>query len=135
MSLGSDLTDALPELRRQAESRMTASCTITVDGVKTWNPETLQFDDTDVVVYTGPCRVKRRDTQDSVTTVAEQTFIEAQYEVHLPVASSGAVVKNAVVLVTGCPDDAELVGRRFTVVAVPAGSQVTARRIPVREVQ
>lgn len=114
---------------------MTASCSITVDGVKTWDSGTLQFEDTDVVVYTGPCRVKRGGTQDSVTTVAEQTFVEAQYEVHLPVASSGAVAKNAVVLVTGCPDDAELVGRRFTVVAVPAGSQVTARRIPVREVQ
>lgn len=121
--------------RTFAESRMTASCTITGDGVKTWNPATLQYEDSDVVVYSGACRVKRRDTQDSVSSAAEQVFVESMHELHLPVASSGAVVKNAVVLVTGCPDDAELVGRRFVVVAVPAGSQVTARRIPVREVQ
>lgn len=114
---------------------MTASCAITVDGEKTWNPDTLQYDDTDVVVYSGPCRVKRRDTQDSVTTVADQVFVESLHELHVPVASSGGIVKNAIVTVTACPEDALLVGRKFVVVSVPAGSQTTARRIPIREVQ
>lgn len=121
--------------RTFAESRMTASCTVAVDGERTWNPETLQYDDTDVVVYSGPCRVKRRDTQDSVTTVADQVFVESLHELHIPVASSGGIVKNATVTITACPEDALLVDRKFVVVAVPAGSQTTARRIPIREVQ
>jgi len=114
---------------------MTAACVITVQGETTWNPETMQDEGAVVVVYTGPCRVKRRDPQDAVTVAADQVFVETLYELHLPVASSGAIVKDAIVTITGCPDDAALTGRKFLVVAVPAGSQTTARRIPVREVQ
>lgn len=114
---------------------MTSSCTVTVDGEQAWNPETLQYEDAPATVYSGPCRVKRRDAQDSVKNAADQSFVASQYELHLPVSLSGAVVKDAVVLITACPDDAALVGRKFTVVAVPAASQVTARRVPVREVQ
>lgn len=133
--LGEDVAAFLPELRAQAESLMTAACAITRSGPLTWNPSTLQHESSTVSVYTGKCRVKRGGAQGSAETVADQTLTESAYAVHLPVVGSEGILVGDVVTITACPDDAEMVGRVFTVEASPAYSQGTARRVPVRESQ
>lgn len=121
--------------RRIAESRMTTTCTVTRAGDRVWNPATKQYDETTTTLYDGKCRVRQTGNQDHGATAADQVFIESQYVLHLPVDGSEGIRKDDTVLVTACAEDARLVGQRFTVVSVPAASQTTARRFPVRETQ
>ena len=135
MTLGGDIAAALPGMRAQAESRMTATCTITRPGAPVWNPATLQNESTPVTVYTGKCRVRVADRQDRAANVADQSFMAAQYVLSLPVVGSEGVRRDDTVTVTVCPEDAALVGDAFRVVAESAGSQMTARRLTVTRTQ
>lgn len=136
VNLGADIAAALPELREQAESRMTASCTITRPGDEVvWNPETLQNENVPVTVYAGRCRVRAAGQQDRAENVVDQSFMASQYILSLPVVGSEGVRRDDTVTVTGCPEDAALVGDVFRVVAESAGSQMTARRLTVTRTQ
>ena len=136
MTLGADIAAALPELRVQAESRMTASCTITRPGDEVvWNPETMQNESLPVTVYTGRCRVRAGGQQDRAENAADQSFMASQYILSLPVVGSEGVRRDDTVTITGCPEDAALVGDVFRVVAESAGSQTTARRLTVTRTQ
>lgn len=136
MNLGADLMAALPGLRAAAESRMTASCTITRPGDETvWNPETMQNENVPVTAYTGPCRVRAAGQQDRAENAADQSFMASQYILSLPVVGSEGVRRDDTVTVTACPEDAALVGDVFRVVAESAGSQMTARRLAVARTQ
>lgn len=132
------LEEILAEGRAAAEARMTARCTIRRLGEKTednWNPETLQYDIPWEISYTGPCRLKPRQSQDRGQNAGDQAFVESQYELSLPVSTSGDVRKDDVATIDSCPDDAALVGRKYSIVVSPAYSQGTARRFPVQETQ
>lgn len=126
----------LSAARVHLESMMTASCTITRPGGETvWNPETLQNENVPVTVYTGQCRVRAAGQQDRAENVADQSFMASQYVLSLPVVGSEGVRRDDAVTVTGCPDDAALVGDVFRVVAESAGPQMTARRLTVTRTQ
>ena len=115
---------------------MTASCMITRPGdVVVWNPETLQNENVPVTVYTGRCRVRAAGQQDRAESAADQSFMASQYVLSLPVVGSEGVRRDDAVTVTGCPEDAALVGDAFRVVAESAGSQTTARRLTVTRTQ
>lgn len=134
MNLGYDFTAALPELRAQAESAMTGSCTVTRPGEQAWNEETLQYEASLVTAYTGKCRLRPSGQQDRGTDAAGQVFVESSYVLSLPVVGSEGVQRDDTVTVTAA-DDPVLVGRVFTVVVDPAYMNGTARRVPVREAQ
>ena len=121
--------------RRSAEARMTATGRASRPGGQVWNPDTQQYDETTVVSYEGPCRVRATANLDHGLSVADQAFIESQYVISLPVGTSGGIAKGDDFEIITNPDDPDLNGRKYTVVFVPAGSQTTARRIPVRETQ
>jgi len=135
MSLGSDLLAQLPYLRAEAESRMTDTCTIYTAGAgRVWNDETLSYDDDEgVAIYSGPCRVKRGNTQAASEDAAGQPLTTQSLEVHLPVLTSSLVGVNDIVQITNAPHDPALLGRRFRITSSPAHSQATARRLPVEE--
>ena len=135
VNLAADIAAVLPELRRQAEARMTATCTVSHGGTSTWNPETLQYDTDSTAVYTGRCRVRPAVNQDRGNDAADQALIESQFILSLPVVGSGAIKAGDMVVITSCPEDAAMTGRTYSIIAMPAYSQGTARRIPVREVQ
>ena len=136
MTLGSDIDAALPELRAEAESRMTASSAITRPGDEVvWNPETMQNENVPMTVYTGKCRVRAAGQQDRAENAADQSFMASQYILSLPVVGSEGVRRDDTVTVIGCPEDAALVGDVFRVVAESAGSQMTARRLTVTRTQ
>lgn len=135
MTLGGDITAALPGLRAQAESMMTATCLITRPGVQVWNPATMQYESIPVDVYVGRCRLRPTQQIDRGQNAADQAFVESSYTLSLPVAGSEGVQKDDTVEITAYPADAALVGRKYTVVVDVAHSDGTARRLPVREVQ
>lgn len=130
------IAGALGYGRRAAESRMTSSCTITRPGDEVvWNPETMQNENVPVTVYTGRCRVRAAGQQDRAENAVDQSFMASQYVLSLPVVGSEGVRRDDTVTITGCPEDAALVGDVFRVVAESAGSQMTARRLTVTRTQ
>lgn len=135
MTLADDIAAALPGLRAEAESRMRDTCTITREGVATFNPVTLQNESTPTVVYQGPCRLKDTVVRARDLTVADQGIVEGRYLLSLPVATSGSVRKDDTVTFTDSVTDPALVGRVYTIISGPAYADGTARRFPVRETQ
>lgn len=129
-------TSQVANSRARLESLMTASCTITRPGDDVvWNPETMQNESPPVTVYTGKCRVRAAGQQDRAENAVDQSFMASQYVLSLPVVGSEGVRRDDTVTVTGCPEDAALVGDVFRVVAESAGSQQTARRLTVTRTQ
>jgi hypothetical protein len=135
VTLGDDVAAALLELRGEAESRMRDTCTITRPGAVVWNATTLQNDVTTVTVYSGPCRVKAAVMRDRVVTVADQSLVESQFILSLPIATSGGVATDDSVTITASAEDPATVGRMYRIIAGPAPSDATARRFPIRETQ
>jgi hypothetical protein len=133
--LGDDIAAVLPELRAHAESRMTATCTIERVAIGATDDDTLQPTKTSTTVWGGPCRIVRAQAQDAPADTADQIHIASEYVLHIPVGGTGGIRKQDLVTITASPDDADLVGRTFSVIAAAAYSQGTARRIPVREAQ
>jgi hypothetical protein len=98
-----------------------------------WNPDTLQYEHVPYVSYEGRCRVRPTGQQDRGTDAADQLFVESSYTLSLPVVGSEGVRRDHMVKVTACPDDPALVGKVFSILAVPAYSGGTARRVRVVE--
>lgn len=130
MTLGTDLTEALPELRAAAESRMTQTWRIgtlsettdpaTFDVVKTVQP----------VVYTGRGRLKPSTTAGTNADAAGQLVAIYSLELHLPVGTTG-IERGMVAICDACPEDPSLVGRMVRIAGGPSQGQVTAARYPV----
>lgn len=113
---------------------LTDACTIArVTGTDT-NPITGVVTETEVSVYTGPCRV-----QEVVPFVRETSPAPAQHllgtprVLQLPVATSLDVKSGDIVTITACTNDPDLVGRRMAVRGQKGKSEATSRRLDVEE--
>lgn len=135
MTLGDDVAAGLPGLRAGAESRMHDTFQIARGTTQEFNPVTYQYDDVPVVIYTGPGRLRPTTLMDHGSNAGDQAFIESQYVLSLPIDTSGDVRKDDVATCTASATDADMVGRKYTVVIGPSHSDATARRFPVRETQ
>lgn len=124
--------------RELAESIMVDTCVVTRPGVGT-----VTFDNTDgqytypvrVTVYAGKCRIQVTSliaNSSSPQSGERQTTIQGS-ELQLPVAGTDTVSVNDVIEITAAPNDAALVGRKFTVVARHEKTQATSRRLRVEE--
>lgn len=127
---------AVQAARLAAEALMIDSCIVTRSGGgRVWDEETGQYTQpAPLTVYTGKCKVKTRATGTSEAEVGEQQVGVLQWEVHLPVLGSEAVVRGDTITVTACQLDPALVGMTFTVTSLHAGSYKTSRRLPVEAV-
>lgn len=135
MTLGSDLTAVLPELRTHAESRMVDTCRVVTNPDATvWDPVTLTDAPADAVVsYEGPVLVKPSSTQPGGVDLSGQPVTVTTLEAHFPVVGSeGIRIGHVVEMLTGLHDPG-LVGRRFRVIGPQMGSFITARRLPVED--
>lgn len=121
--------------RREAESEMRETCAITRDGERTWNPVTMQYEDTDVTVYTGKCKLRVAATQVRNGETAGQVFIEQRAILSLPVDASTGVRKDDKVTITASEGDPALPGTVVWIDAARAYTNATSRRFPVRETQ
>jgi hypothetical protein len=124
--------------RREAESEMRETCTVTAAGAGypgEWNPVTLQHDAPDAAtVYTGKCKVRFGATRARQADAGDQLFAEQDLTVSFPVAASTEITKDCLVEITES-EDAALVGRKFRITADRAQTNATSRRLPAKETQ
>ena len=129
--LGDDIDAALPELRAQAESRMTDAV---VAGVYADGTDPVTGDATRVLIterYSGPARL--RWASRDVANASEPSMPVSVQEPYLSVPfGSTRLMRGDEVTVTGS-DDSAMVGMRFEVTGSPAMGQVSAHRYPLKE--
>ena len=124
------LSAALTRGRALAERLMVDTCSIsrpgaTVDeltGVPTWTP-----------VYAGKCQVSTYEPQESNREVSSALVTTQRYVLKLPVESYAPQIGD-VATITAATYDANLVPRKFRVVALLHKTAATAYRLGVEEV-
>lgn len=126
------LTGALTRGRAAAETRMTDACTARRGSGTVYDDTTGTTTPTWTDLYAGACRLKQPSAQAGAATVGEAQVLLQQPELHLPV-SAAMLRPGDEVTITGSATDPALPGRVFHIRAVPADSQVTARRYGVTE--
>ena len=125
-----DISRTLPDLRTAAESMMVDTCSISrpgstgdeLTGVPTWTP-----------VYTGKCQLSSYSPQESNREVASALVTTQRYVLKLPVESYAPQIGD-VATITAATYDANLVTRKFRVVALLHKTAATAYRLGVEEV-
>lgn len=137
--LADDIAWALPELRAEAESRMTSTCVATIpgEGDPVWNPDTQQWDDPVETVYEGPCRLRMGNPAPQNADAGETSWaVDRTPTLSLPLSdpTSAAVVDGVQVTITGNPNDPAMVGLRLRVLSGHYQTDSTARRVPVEVV-
>ncbi len=136
MSLGADIAAALPELRRQAESMMRDTCTITRPGAQTWDDAAGAYTPggAPVQLYSGPCRVRRPNVAEREALAGDADWTLTGAVVSIPVDGTTDDLLGATVHVEHCEMDPALTGRDLKVTGPHAQSQATARRLRCVEV-
>lgn len=100
------------------------------------NPTTGAVTKTYTPVYPdGPCRIQAAAANwAGPTDVAQAALRLASFELQLPVVGSEGIEIDDRVTVLSCLNDADLVGRVFTVTGVSRKSHATTRKLPLLEV-
>lgn len=132
--LADDVAHVLPELRAQAESLMTSTCTITAEPTEyVTDPDTGEVAETPgEVMYQGRCRIKPAAQWGRQAEAGGEQVLPTTYLISVPYAATG-IERGAIVLVDTSPDP-WLIGRRFEVRFSPmAGDHLTARRLLCEE--
>lgn len=130
--LASAIAAALPALRAEAEARMTSTCTIGTVTLGALDPVTLEQVEQISPVYTGKCRVRRRDVQATEPVVGEVERTVTRLVVSVPWETTG-IRPGMAGQITASPSPS-LVELRFTVTSVPTGDDQTALRLECKEV-
>lgn len=131
MTLGDDITAALPELRAQAESRMRSTVTVERPDL-TVPPDPLTGLPVLVPVYTGKARWKPPVYSRATPEAGGHEYTIQPAEWHFPVGAFLPAV-GQIVTATAIPSHPQLVGRTFRVVAIGGGDDTTAMRLGVEE--
>jgi hypothetical protein len=132
LTLGDDLAQVLPELRAEAESLMVDACTVGRPGDPVTDPNTGVVTAPLTPLYAGKAKVQTWQAQESNPEAGGATFTVQRYAVHVPVGSFSPEVGD-VVTITAAALDANLVGRKYRVVALLHKSMATAYRLGVEE--
>lgn len=137
MNLGNDIAATLPELRRQAESRMRSRCKVE----RPTAGEPYVGDDGEIhtpqeTVYEGPCRLRTVSTVTSDIEASDQLLVGQAAILSFPVATSGGIRVNDVATFLPAADPADdldpaLVGKTARIAGLHFDSSATARRLPV----
>ena len=136
MSLLDDVTAALPDMRRQAESLMLDRGTMRrANGGTTQDPDSGTTVPTYDDLFTSNAKIQTRNLQARESEVGGRTSTSVRVELHLPV-SAPAVETGDVWEVTrvNALSDVQLLGRKFRVIAPVGKSFATARRLEVEEI-
>ena len=135
--LADDIAHALPELRAQAESAMTSTCTIR----KRSTEYTTDADTGEVtpvpgaVVYSGECRVRPAGGQGGTVDVGGAELFTFDHLVSLPFDADGSAnVREGMPCHIDTSPDPALVGVEVEVSKVDRGDHITARRLFCSEV-
>lgn len=122
--------------RAAAENLQSDTCTITRpgDGPGVFDPDTgTTTPPADVTVYSGPCRLRAPALVEVNVTGGEHQWSTQDAVLSLPASVTGVRPDDTVTCDSSALDPA-LPGSVFTVIGALKGSQITARRLIVREV-
>lgn len=134
--LADDITQALPELRAHAESRMLDSFLIGHYGDGWVYDDLLEQDVREfIVAFPTKGRVKVTVAMPQASEVGARTSYETRRELHIPTGSP-ATPDNAVARCVAIhrTTDPTLLGAELSITGPAPGSQTTARRLTVTEV-
>lgn len=106
---------------------MVDACTVTRAGVRTYNPTTQAYTETDTTVYTGPCRIKIWRGID--VEAAEQEINVQRYYLDLPLTGAVPDVKRRDTVTVTASLNPALVGRVLVLTDVESETTDTALRI------
>ena len=132
MDLGFDVLNALPEMRRQAESLMMDTAE-----VGTWSEDTVlnestgEYEKVFTTVYTGKCRFKAGDTALDPADAVGQLLVQQQNTISFPVDTSVSIAKDMIVRMLTSTTDPALPGVTARIKGPFVGAGLTARRFPV----
>ena len=132
-----DIAHALPELRAQAESLMTSTCTIRekASGEPVTGPDGEVTFPPGPVVYSGKCRVRPAGGQSGTVDVGGAELFTFDYLVSLPFDADGSAnVREGMPCRIDTSPDPALVGVEVEVSKVDRGDHITARRLFCSEV-
>lgn len=121
--LADDLAAVLPELRRQAESRMRTRCVVRRPLGTTADPATGADVTGYFPVWEGFCRVQTREGFTLAESV-EASVTTQRYQLHVPVGAGPFDVG----------DEALVAGRAFRIDGLHLKDEQTAQRLPVTEI-
>lgn len=119
--------------RRAAERLMVDTVRISTVGDGVLDEATGAVTAALTTVYEGKGRIQTYEPYEHTADAAGHTFTTQRYAVHVPVESCAPAVGMVVDVVTAT-HDANLVGRRYRVVALLHKSLATAYRLGVEEV-
>lgn len=138
--LGDSIREALPGLRRQAESMMLDTCTVETVGPVVTDPLTGIDTATRTTLYgpnvgprKGMCRVTTYEPYERNPEAGGATFTIQRYAIHLPVGAFRPAIGQVITITTAALDP-NLAGREFRVVALLHKTLATAYRLSVEEV-
>lgn len=136
MDLGHELAEVLPELRAEAESRMTSTCTITGPGGEpVWDDDAGEYVTAPGgTLYDGKCRLRMGNPAPQNADAGETAWAVDRGVLSLPIDGTANVGDGATVTITGNPHDPGMVGLVLTVLAPHFQTDSTARRLPVQVV-
>lgn len=104
-------------------------------GTMAQNPVTGSESPVYAVRFTSKCKVQTRNLVARQQEVGGRTATTVSVEIHLPVSAPAASINDVCeITAVGAMSDAQLLGRKFRVVAPVAKSFATARRLDVEEV-
>lgn len=133
--LADSIAQALPELRAEAEARMTSACVVTTPGEHAWDPASGTYiDGTPVVHYEGKCRLRLGNPAPQNADTGETTWAVDRGALSLPLSdpTSAAVTDGMTVTITANPNDPAMVGLTLTILASHFQTESTARRFPIQ---
>jgi len=132
MGFASDITAALIEGRKLAESLMLDTCTVHTEA-KSIDQNTGAEVIVKTPVYTGRVKIQTGATQESTPEAGGATLTVQRSEAHFPVGAFVPAV-GQVITITAAALDPLMVGLVFRVVALLHKSAGTAYRLSVEEV-
>jgi len=112
---------------------MVDACTVKTVTGKSTNASTGVVTPTYSTLYTGKCKVQTYEPHERSPEVGGASVTVQRYAVHVP-AEAFVPDVGQMVTVTACALDANLVGKRFRVVALLHKTFATAYRLGVEEV-
>lgn len=131
MTLGDAISEALPRLRAQAESRMTATIVVKRPGPVVEQPDG-SVTPSWTAVDSGKGRISGDRPYESNPEAGSHAFTVQRYILSKPV-STGPYMVGDVAKVTVCPENAALVGKVFRIAGPDTRSQQTAQRMFVED--
>lgn len=136
MMIEAHIAQALPEFRRQAESRMVDACVITRSGgPPVFDPDTgKEVPAPPIEVYSGKCELQASDGLGAgVSQFGDAPVTTYVYTLKVPISAPN-IEKDFRGTVTSSRWDSALVGMEFIVTAGHAKSHATCRRMQVEVV-